>query len=292
MMRSDFAVFILSHKRADKCYSYETMRKFGYTGRIHVVIDNEDPTAGEYKKRFGKDVIVFDKIKQAQTVDACDNVGLRNSVVFARNANFGIARTLGYKYFLQLDDDYTRFDWSINKQGEYTTAQNRVKTLDQAFDAMITFLDNTPFKTIAFAQGGDFIGGASSGVFKKYKKGQIPRKAMNSFFFKTDEPVEFRGRVNDDVNLYVECGRKGDLFATAPQVKLFQPITQAETGGCTDVYKAMGTYVKSFYSVIVAPSCVVIAFMGVTNRRIHHRVLWKYACPVIVDEKHRKPRPV
>lgn len=59
-MDRNFAVFILSHGRAGKVYTFDTLRKQGYTGKIYIIIDNEDEQESEYKKRF-KNVIVFDK---------------------------------------------------------------------------------------------------------------------------------------------------------------------------------------------------------------------------------------
>jgi hypothetical protein len=152
-------------------------------------------------------------------------------------------------------------------------------------------MKDTDCKSLAFAQAGDFIGGAGGTVAKKGIRGDFSRKAMNSFFFCTDRPVVFRGRVNDDVNLYVECGRRGDLFVTIPRLRIQQPETQTRAGGCTEIYKEFGTYIKSFYSVLVAPSCVKIGmFHGKSHSRIHHNVRWANACPVIIDEKHRKAR--
>lgn len=49
-----------------------------------------------------------------------------------------------------------------------------------------------------------------------------------------------------------------------------------------------GTYVKTFYSVVYAPSCVKVATMGVTNQRCHHHVNWNACCPKIINEKWRK----
>ena len=297
-MTRKFAVFILSHGRSDTMTSWEAMRKHGYSGDMYVVVDNEDKQKAGYVERYGDSVIIFDKTAFAKTVDACDNYDRRNSVVYARNYNFIIAKKLGITHFLQLDDDYTRFQHAFDSDGNYITSQNSVVNLDQVIGCCLDFLDATAFRSIAFAQDGDFIGGNGSeesgnscaNIIRLKRKGKIYRKAMNSFFFRTDRPVVFRGRVNDDVNLYVECGRRGDLFATIPHIRLSQPQTQANRGGCTEIYLEMGTYIKSFYSVMVAPSCVKVSKMGVTHHRIHHRVSWKYCCPEIVDEKYRKPR--
>ena len=42
MMRDDFAVMILTHGRADRVYTLKSLRKGGYTGKVYIVIDNED----------------------------------------------------------------------------------------------------------------------------------------------------------------------------------------------------------------------------------------------------------
>lgn len=107
-MRSDFVVFILTHGRADSVITDKTLRKCGYTGPIVYVIDNEDKAAAEYYARY-KNVVMFDKPKIAKTFDEADNFDDRRAIVYARNACFQIARKLGYKYFIELDDDYDVF---------------------------------------------------------------------------------------------------------------------------------------------------------------------------------------
>ena len=285
-----FATFILTHGRADNVLSYRALKKGGYTGKIYLLVDNEDKQIQKYLDNYNDEVIVFDKKKVAESVDACDNYGKRNSVVFARNYNFTIAKELGLTHFWQLDDDYSQFGWAISNDGDYITSNVATLRLDPIISACLDFLDDSNATSVAFAQGGDFIGGGEGRFARLAKEGRFSRKAMNSFFFRSDANVTFRGRVNDDVNLYVECGRRGELFITIPRLRLWQPQTQTEAGGCTDIYLEMGTYIKSFYSVLVAPSCIKIAAMGSKHRRIHHMVQWDRACPVILDEKHRKPR--
>lgn len=56
----------------------------------------------------------------------------------------------------------------------------------------------------------------------------------------------------------------------------------------TEVYLNSGTYLKSFYSVMFAPSAVQIAVMGDKEKRIHHRVNWKFAAPLIIRESLKK----
>jgi hypothetical protein len=287
-MRNDFAVFILTHGRSDRVVTYKTLKDCGYTGKIYLLVDDEDKEIDKYKKIYKDQVIVFNKQKAIDYTDSGDNFKKRNSVVYARNWNFIVAQELGLKYFWQLDDDYNIFRHTANENLEYVTKQNKIKNLNYLLDCCIEFFENANFHALAFSQGGDFIGGPGSGVAKKMSSGTFSRKVMNSFIFSTERPVKFPGRINEDVNMYVTLGLRGYLFGTIAQLRLEQVQTQSNSGGLTDIYLDLGTYVKSFYSVMYAPSCVKITEMGNTNRRLHHTVKWANTTPMIVDERFKK----
>jgi len=286
--RDDFAVFILTHGRADNVVTYKTLRERGYTGKIYLAVDDEDKQIDEYKKRYGKEVVVFSKQAAIDITDSGDNFGKRNSVVYARNYNFVLAEQLGIKYFLQLDDDYSHFYYTFDNDRNYISKHINIKSLDVIIESMLDFYIESGATTIAMSQGGDFIGGEGSTLSTLHREGKFSRKVMNSFFCSTDRPFKFMGRINEDVNAYAELGIKGHLFITVPRIRLKQKPTQSNTGGLTDIYIDLGTYVKSFYSVMYAPSCVKISEMGVSNRRLHHMVKWKNAVPMIVPESYRK----
>lgn len=283
-MRDDFAVFILSHGRADKIKTLHSLEKGNYTGKTFIVIDNEDETAEEYYKLYGERVIMFDKLEIAKRFDTGDNFNERRTIVYARNACFDLAEKLGLKYFLELDDDYKSFQFRHIKGNKLMVTECR--QLDRLFERMIDFLEESKALTVAFAQGGDFIGGADSGTFKK----KLLRKAMNTFFCKTENRFNFLGRINEDVNTYTSLGSKGKLLLTVTDACITQVQTQKNGGGMTDVYLDSGTYLKSFYSVMYSPSCVKIGVMGASSLRIHHHVYWNNCTPKIVNERWKKQR--
>ncbi len=282
MKHEKFAVFILSHGRPKKIITINALKNSGYTGKYYIIIDDEDKEAKEYFKIYGDKVIQFDKSKVKS--DTMDNFESRNIVLFARNKCFDIAKNLNLKYFLVLDDDNYRF--SSRHQEQNKLKQKPLDNLNRIFDCMIDFLNKSKAKTIAFAQGGDFIGGAQSRIWR----GQLIKKAMNSFFFKTDNRVEFVGRLNEDVNTYISLGNKGDLFFTIAKVMTCTKPTQKESGGLTEEYLDKGTYVKSFYTVMLCPSFVKIGVVGGGGHgrvhwRIHHKIQERYGYPKIISEK-------
>ena len=274
----NFVAFILTHGRPDNVITYKSLRKHGYTGKVIVVIDDEDKTADQYYEKFD-DVEMFSKEAIAKTFDEGDNFNDRRSIVYARNACFEIAKKRGYKYFIQLDDDYTGYDYRVYT--ETNQKPTRVKSLDNVFGALLDFYKKTNFATIAMAQGGDFIGGKNN---KMATRPTIYRKAMNSFICSTDRPFVFQGRINEDVNTYTSEASKGLLMGTIPLVSLTQKTTQSNKGGMTDIYLDNGTYVKSFYTVIFSPSSCKVKPMGDTHMRLHHAIDWERAVPKIVRE--------
>jgi hypothetical protein len=278
-----FAVFILTHGRPGHVITYSTIRNQGYTGDIYLIVDNEDDSLGEYHAKFPGQVIVFDKRAIAKTFDAADSFSERRAVVYARNACFDIAKDHGIDYFLQLDDDYTGFWYKFNSRLEFR--DRRVKSLDKLFGLVLDYYSSIDALSIAFGQGGDLLGGGNSTTLKRL---WLKRKCMNTFFCSTLRPFQFVGRVNEDVNTFLSLGNRGQLLFTIFNVCITQVTTQASGGGMTDLYHAEGTYIKSFYPLMITPSNIKLYEMGHKNKRIHHKVLWNNAVPKIISEDYRK----
>lgn len=284
-MRDDFCVFILTHGRPDNVKTFASLAYAGYTGKTFLVVDNEDSTIPEYVARFGhENVLVFDKAAVASKTDSGDNFPGRKAILYARNVCFDLAEKVGCRYFVQFDDDYTSFFLRVNSLGRYGSF--RIKsTMDDVFCAFLDFFESVPALTVAFSQGGDWIGG-----FQATKHG-LKRKAMNSFFCSTDRRFDFVGKLNEDVNTYTSKGRAGALFLTVMQMQLNQAQTQSQKGGLTEAYLDGGTYLKTFYTVLYALSCAKVSTLSdprSPHSRIHHSIDWNATAPKIVSESLRK----
>lgn len=225
-MRDDFAVFILSHGRADRCITVKTLERGNYTGKWYILIDNEDSQESEYRRLYGEHVIQFDKMARFRVTDTMDASEDRKIVVCARNECFVIAKKMGLKYFLELDDDYDDINYPY--VAENKLKRQRCKNLDEVFEAMIEFLRVSNADTVTFAQGGDFIGGKDNKLVTEIK---VKRKPMNSFFMDVDKPFEFLGATNEDVNAYVLLGKTGWLGMLIADVAIDQMTTQTNAGG-------------------------------------------------------------
>ena len=174
---NNYAVFILTHGRPDNVITYSTLRNTGYTGKIYLICDDTDKKLDEYKSKYGDEVIVFSKDDYQGKFDMMDNFSGNKVIVYARNACYDIARSLGLNYFFEYEDDYIAFRFRY-EDGDKLLG-GKISDMNLVFNKMITCLENTGSHTIAFAQGGDFIGGVVN-----FSKNKFKRKAMNSFLFK------------------------------------------------------------------------------------------------------------
>lgn len=152
-MIDNFCVFILSHGRADNVVTLKTLQEYGYSGDWYILIDDEDSQITEYQRRYKEHIKIFNKDEISRDFDTCDNFKEKNTVVYARNACWKLAIELGYKYFLELDDDYSSFERRTPHNGKLLVSFCKGK-LNEIFDLFIEFLKTTPATSIAFSQGG------------------------------------------------------------------------------------------------------------------------------------------
>lgn len=275
-------VMILTHGRAGRVVTDRTLRKCGFTGPVHYVVDDEDDQVDRYRELYGSDKVhVFSKDEEEALFDPGDLSDDRGTIVYARNASQRIAADLGWEYVWQLDDDYTSFEYRFPRGKKLLI--EKVRSLDAILHYLQTFMETTGALTVCLGQGGDLIGGMNINM----RKGLL-RKAMNSFLISTARPVPFVGRINEDVNTYVSLGNRGHLMFTVMDATLVQKQTQSNKGGMTDTYLDSGTYVKSFHTVMRNPSSVKIGMMNASHQRMHHEIDWRRTVPCILAETLRK----
>lgn len=280
----DFVALILTHGRAGKVKTDKTLRKCGYTGPIVYVIDDEDDQAEDYVARYGiENVAVFTKSEYIERSDTRMQKGLakRGVILYARNAAFDIAKSRGYTWFVELDDDYTSFEHRYASNGKLAVKQ--ITDLDTVFREMVAFVEKTG-AVFSLSQGGDMVGGINKhsgiGAGEHFK-----RKAMNSFVFNVDDSMRFSGAVNEDVVTYLREGRLGRVVCMTYDATIVQTQTQRASGGMTDEYLDDGTFCKTMFAVVENPSCCSVNKM---SGRLHHKIEWRYAVPKIIREKYRK----
>lgn len=285
-------IFILSNGRADNVRTWSFLEEYGCKYPYYVVVDDLDPQLEEYKKNFKERLIIFnkEKMKKDMNVDMGDNFNKYLNCVIIRNGCFKLAKDMGYDFFVELDDDYSRLAYKIELGEELKDRRVPNEHFNIILDAYFEFLDTTPTDAIAFGQAGDYIGGKKSSLMRHGYK----RKLMNFIFFKTERYLKFSGTLNDDVTCYSNESFKGKFMLTPSKISVTQPETQEVEGGLTKIYDDFGTYVKSFYSILYTPSAVKISTFAGSGKdsagqsRIHHNVLFNNCQPKLLPEKLKK----
>mgnify|MGYP006892194892 FL=1 len=283
---NDFCIFIISYQRANNVKTYKTLQKCNCKYPIFIVVSDDDTQINQYKKNFSENnLVIYSKREYIGKFDYMDNrIDKLSSAVFSRNAVFDIAKKLGYPFFLVLDDDYGNFQYRYMQNNKL-----RGKILHKSLDKILYLYKETlkalpNIHSLAMSQAGDFIGGNMTRAFS-YRR---LRKIMNVFFCATDRRFEFFGRLNEDVNVYTKLGNIGYLFLTIPEISIVQLITQRNEGGLTSSYLELGTYIKTFYTLLAMPSSVKIGIIQDTFSRIHHQINWKFTIPYILPDEVKK----
>lgn len=283
----NFCIFIMTFGRAEKVKTWKTLMEYEGTSLnqdIYLICSDDDKKLQDYIDKYGDRVLVFNKKSMIPYLDKADNFEKYNVILYARNICFSFAKKLGYRYFVELDDDYSAFHNRFFYKMKKLCFRN-IKDYDRMFKVHLDFLKSTPCKTITMAQGGDMIGGAGNGNALRGWQ----RKVMNSFFCDVENPFLFDGTINEDVNYYTQSGRLGILNFNLFGYALNQETTQASSGGMTEQYLSGGTYLKSFYSVLFNPSNVSIGKISYgVNARMHHKVDANSTYVKILDEKYSK----
>ena len=280
-MKNKFCIFILTYGRPKNQQTLNTLKRLKVTAPIYLVCSDDDKTLNEYKTIYGDMVVVFNKeqaVKECK-IDLITNIDDKKAIIFARCYAFKIEEKLGLKYFIQLDDDYSGFYVADFKNKKWSSKKLNLQAIFQ--NCIDFYAKNKILLGFSLSQGGDFIGGIEA------KKQRIKRKAMNSFFCDTERPLNFKGLINEDVNFYVDDGAKFGITMQVHNIKLNQQETQKNKGGMSNIYLDNGTFLKSFYSVIVAPSAVKINLMGDKQKRLHHKINYNAICPKILREEFK-----
>lgn len=277
-MRNDFAVFIVTHGRANQQKTLKTIRKCGYTGKIYLIIDDMDEQQEEYEKLYGDMVVKFSKEKTAPQVDTMNNRIEYKSAVYARYECYHIAEQLGLRFALVCDDDISGISFRIIKGQKLKSFT--VKNLDIVLEDMCSIMESEPMAIFGFAQSGAFIGG----ITDKYLHG-CHRRVSQAMMIDTKTPVMPRGLVFEDALMAMDAGMQGKIAMSTMLVQVSSPQMGMNSGGMHDYYQKASFYAPCFYSVIAHPDKVrIISSKDGMKLRFNNKAL----APMIISDRWKK----
>ena len=201
----NYAVYIISHKRAETISTLNALRKSGYTGRAYIVVDDKDPQLDEYKKRYKDDLLVF--VKSAYShVDLYDLNQSLDSAVIPKHAVFDFARNKGMEGVVILDDDMDNFRYRFYDHDHRlkNVAVESGHALDMVFDACFDFISETDIPCC--------IGFLPAGRFFPDTMTKFIRQCVNMFIVRLDFNCRWTGRFADDENTFTKQNTVGALM--------------------------------------------------------------------------------
>lgn len=275
---ADFAVLVISHRRARSIRTVHTVRGAGYTGPLYLIVDDEDPEVDEYRARYGEAVLLFSKAEVAELVDDGDTTGDRRSPLFARYAAAAYAVRLRLTHYLLLDDDVR----ALYHRDVPPYGAQSIRDLDDALAAWRRYLTRSGAVALAMVPNG-IVGG--------YRP-RLSRKALNAFLCRADRVPPWTGRLNEDVNAFVLGGSRGLLFLTTPELQVNSPAPMSAEGGLTAVYRGIDPYRQALAAVIGHPSSLRIGYRAKLTGVAHVSITMRYTVPEIVPGSARKARRV
>lgn len=248
MMKNNFAIFIISHERANNQFTYEALKKSGYTGNIYIIVDDSDEQLELYKKKYPKEIIIFNKDEMLKKgIDTVDNFNNKKTALIPSNYCFELAKEKGLKFFLKIDDDIKSFNYRYEENSKLKSKP--INNMDGVISLFIEYLENTKIDCLAFGNAGGYIGGLNGKFSEK-----VSRNIAGSFLFKTDTDIRFIGTRQEDFNTIAKYTPRGKLFFEILDVCICTSKRNENSGGCSTDYKNAGMYTVNFYSIIVGPS--------------------------------------
>jgi len=187
-MPNDFAIFILSYSRPTEIKTINILERGRYTGEWYIVVSTDDPKLEEYKYWWRKRLLIFDKEEVLPYIDIGDNfVDEKKAGIFARNKVWDFAEELGYRYFLQMDDDLNKLLYRYVEGRKLKAIP--VTNLDELCEAMVKFLKDSGADCILWGTNADYYGGVKGFTMLN----GVKRKAVNAMICDTKKKDKFRG---------------------------------------------------------------------------------------------------
>lgn len=280
-LRSNFCVLIISYGRADNCRTARWLEKMHFSAPWYIVCSTDDGQLEQYKKRYGERVIVFDK--DDIEFDRMNNFKMKNVGSYARQACFSIARGLGFRYFLSLDDDYSALHWRYVNSSKKRLCSCKCAHLERMCEAMLLFLDSSEkIQEVAFCTDAMMLGGANAAVAYR----DVVYKAVNTHFCDTQKWINYYGTFCDDMNAYLEGNRRGELFMATPLCTIQLNEFETGDGGMTAAYKSWDKFYRVFCCIMLSPSVGKLA--GSEKWQLKFPVKMDSYVPKILPETYKK----
>lgn len=276
------AVFICTHGRPDAQHTLKTLRRAGYTGKIYLLLDDEDETYRYYHHNLDDcdDILQFNKQYYIDTVDIGRSDAKRKAILYAKCACEDYSKHLDLDAFIIADDDITDFRFRYEQDGKLLT-QYVTQNMDEIINSYYKFILDGNICMTSFGTNQMFMGG----LISDERKGEF-RIPYNFLFRNTSIPFKWISEMNEDtISVLAEHGNK--YMIQLPFIKLeMKELMAGAKGGMTEFYNQMTTGTRIGTILMYSPSNVKYI---ATAKKITHAIKKDNAFPKLISSsiKHK-----
>lgn len=277
---------ICTHGRPDKQYTLEALRKAGYTGKIILVVDDEDDTVNALASKYthytdsSTSVCIFCKQDYIDKVDYGPKL-FRKVILYGKCACEQLAKELNLDAFVISDDDTKQFRFRWVEDGKLR-AVNITKDFDSVFEAFTEYMLTADITALSFGYTSSYLKGTQ--VFEPHVLCNN-RVAYNFVFRNTKHDVDWRGSYGEDLITACTSGIKGNIWMNIPTVQNDMVVQGKSSGGMTELYKSQDSFELVQCETMYCPTSMTAQYY---KTRWYGAVQRENTFPKIISSRHSK----
>ena len=290
-MRPDFAIFICTHGRPTKQFTFNMLKNLGYTGKIYLVLDDTDSTIQEHIDLYGVDsIFVFNKNYYMNTAEVGTNKPTDKCILYAKCAVEDIAKSLKLRAFVVCDDDITDIKVRVPD-----FVNNRLPStyinLDKLFELTVEYMISGDFVGMGYCIQTFFMPGIKIYDNDHINKLCLSRIPYQFIFRNSSHQVKWSSYFGEDditelLNNYYRPWYSLPLVCVLAK----EMGGYANTlDGMAETYKKVSEFTRNMQYMIFRPDCVKIVpyKSNVLKKEIQiKRVLKENAFPKIISWRY------
>lgn len=249
------AVFICTHGRPNSQHTLRVLRESGYTGKICLIVDDEDDTRKELFDRYCENedntcLYQFNKQYFIDNSDTGTNEDQRKCILYAKNFCENLAENIGLDAFVIADDDILNFRFRY-VDGNKLKSQKVLTTMDEVIDAYYTVMIDCDMVATGFGFTQFYFSGAESFSSDNIQKYRVP---YNFVFRNAKHRVNWMSWFGEDIITAVYYGRIGQLWTALPYVQQEIVALATASGGMKDTYDNNSSIRLAMQNIMYLPT--------------------------------------
>lgn len=274
-------IYICTHGRPDKQITLKALRDAGYTGKIILVLDDEDETISGYYDNLDMcdDFVFFKKQSIIDTTNTTSSPPNRKTILYAKNACEIDAEKRGLDVFAICDDDIPGFRYRYVEDGSCKSL-TITHNMDKVIQSYMEYLLDSDITATSFGMAQFYFSGENCFSPETMLKWRVPYTFV---FRNAKHTVDWVSDYGEDITTAIECANQGKFMMASPFVQMnLSPMGVGE-GGMVELHK--DTFRLAEYGHVWHPTSEQIKYY---KDRWMSTIKRESAFPMLISSKHKQ----